>query len=138
LGRTRSIELLTRSRLFLGSFVGCAKWDLIFRRSASWPRDTWSPAPPSIGYSTSTRIQVSQKASKIAPAKPLKINGRISPIRPFQKVWVVRRQELDKCIALQSTAQRRVIRSQKAVTNPYGFGESKARAALLRFEDAQK
>ena len=30
-----------------------------------------------------------QKGSKNCPAKPHKINGRISTIRPFQKVWVV-------------------------------------------------
>ena len=29
-----------------------------------------------------------QKASKNSPAKPSKINGRISSIRPFHKVWV--------------------------------------------------
>ena len=30
------------------------------------------------------------KALKIPPAKPHKINGRISSIRPFHKVWVMR------------------------------------------------
>ena len=33
-----------------------------------------------------------QKPSKSPPAKPHKINGRIHPIRPFQKVWVTKQR----------------------------------------------
>jgi hypothetical protein len=37
-----------------------------------------------------------QKAYKNRPAKPLKTNSRISPIRLFLKVWVERQDKADK------------------------------------------
>ena len=37
---------------------------------------------------TPTGYTLLQKVLKTAPHKPRKIKGRISPIRPFQKVWV--------------------------------------------------
>jgi hypothetical protein len=51
---------------------------------ASWRRSTWSPERRSIGCSAS-KSQMFQKASKNPLPKPHKINGRVSPIRLFQK-----------------------------------------------------
>jgi DNA invertase Pin-like site-specific DNA recombinase len=60
------------------------------RVSASWPRAILSPEPPSTACFASTRIEPSQKASKITLVKPRRIKGRIYPIRPFHKVRVKR------------------------------------------------
>ncbi len=78
-----AVAISLHSRTSENSAESCA-------RSWHTPKTPISPSASSVGFFT-TPISVSallQKGSKNAPRKPNKINGRISPIRPFHKLYL--------------------------------------------------
>jgi hypothetical protein len=62
----------------------------------------------------------SQKPSKSPPAKPPKINGRISSIWPFHKVWVLKYVPCQRFTSMRLLSSYALLISQNVVTQRHG------------------